>query len=133
MKKIFLAIIAASVALAFVACNEGTTVKWITKSDYTADPLVNDYITDINWKVGGGGVIDQTWSGEQLSGPDQETSTLGVSELVGGGDGVDSGGEAFILTIDSSSKNIVSTSGNSATLKENEAVELVISSSYAKK
>lgn len=130
MKKIFLALITAAVAFTFAACNEGTTVKWVTKHNYTADPAVDDYITDINWKAGG--QVDQTWS-EQLSGPNQETSALGVEKLVGTGDCIDSKGEAFVLTIDSSSKNIVSTSGNTTTLKENEAVELVISSSVVKK
>ncbi|NLV67533.1 MAG: hypothetical protein GXY14_07635, partial [Spirochaetes bacterium] len=60
MKKIFLAIIAATVALGFVACNEGTTVKW------TAGQDLSGTLGAIQWK-NQDGALDQEWIGETIS------------------------------------------------------------------
>ncbi|HPS57925.1 MAG TPA: hypothetical protein PK514_07440 [Spirochaetota bacterium] len=123
MKKIFLAIITAVVALTFVACNEGTTVKWTAGYDLDGD------VTKIQWVSGGG--VDQEWS-ETLNNSGTDTSYLGVDALAGTGDCLFDG-DPGTLTLDSSSTGTVGApSGNAATLEENAQVNLIISSAAKK-
>jgi len=127
MKKIFLAIIAAVTVLSFVACNEGTTVVWQTSSTYAGEDL-----SEIKWIKGAGTDIDQEWS-ESLSGANDKTSRLGVEALAGHADCL-VGGSTGQLTIEESLSNgILEASLDSATLKEDTEVTIVIGSAAAKK
>lgn len=125
MKNLILALIASAVALTFVACEPTTTVKWTAGNDLTGD------VTDIVWLKGATTDIDQQWS-ETLNNAGTDTSSLGVEALAGKGDCL-LNGEAALLTIDeNASEGIVSASADSAVLKENESINLVISSVTAK-
>lgn len=131
MKKIIMLLMAAAFTAGFTACTEETAeVRWIanTSSDLSA---ANTYITDIAWTSGGS--ENQTWSDQLTGATTQETDRKTVTELAGEADCVDFNGDAFTVNIDdSSSENVVSVSGNAATLKGGENVDLVIESVAAK-
>lgn len=120
MKQIFLAIIAAAVALGFTACTQEPTadVKWTAVSDLTA-PIHN-----IQWTKDG--KIDQQWT-ETLTKTSDDTSVLSVSELVGEGDASFLDGSTAIIEIDKSqSTGVIDASTSTATLEENAQVNIAI-------
>ncbi len=123
MKKIFLAIIAATVALGFTACNPGTAdVKWKAGTN----PAGAGGFSDIKWE-NEAGIADTTWINDPLYATDDETGFKEVSELVGKGSCLDDGTESEIVIDNSSSGGVtVAIGGGSALLDENAEVTLVI-------
>lgn len=131
MKRIIPALFAAIIVFLFSGCSEDpkANVRWVANSA-SALGTASTYITDIAWKKNG--IVDQVWA-EKLDGTTTTTtSTLEVQELTGQGDCVDSTGAAFTITIDTTSIGVEATSGNSAVLKEDANVILVINSCAAK-
>lgn len=121
MKKIFFTVLTAATALAFVACNEGTTVKW------TAGQDLSGTLGAIQWKDQDG-ALDQEWIGETISTTGDNTSSLGVEALIGYCDAELDGAVATVTLSDALSSGIINASGQNAQLEENAVVNLVVMS-----
>lgn len=125
MKKLIMAIIAATVALTFAGCNDTATANVHWTAGYNPPTASSTPgITDIKWEKNG---VDQTWT-TSLTASGQSTETLEVTELVGYGRCFEDGLESEIWISDTSSGgvHVATGGGTSATLDENADVNLVI-------